>query len=893
MNRIDNCLKNKPAKVAGTAHFAINTLSACLFLAFGTAVHALPTGGVVAAGNAGIANSASATTITQTSANAVINWQSFGIGAGQTVQFIQPSSSSVALNRVLGSDPSSILGNLSANGKVFLLNPNGVLFGSGASVNVGGLVASTLSITDANFMAGRYAFTDAGSGTVVNQGTINATDGGYVVLMGKSVSNQGVISAKMGTVALAGGNAITMDVGGDGLLNLLISQGAVNALVENGGMIRADGGRVLLTAQAAGNLLNTVVNNTGVIQAQTIGNRNGEIFLLGDMQSGTVSVGGTLDASAPNGGNGGFIDTSAANVKILKDLKVTTAAPLGQTGTWLIDPADYTIAATGGDITGAQLSANLINNNVIIMSSSGAAGVNGDINVADTVTWAANKLTLNAQRNINIDTAMLGSGTASLSLLYGQGAVESGNTATYNVLAPINLPAGPNFTTQLGFNGVPVNYTVITNLGGQGSITTTDLQGMNGNRAGNYALGSDINATATSGWGGGFDPVGNTIANPFSGNFDGLGHTVTGLTIARPLTDNVGLFGYVVNTPGAMLKNVNFSGGSVTGGSYVGTLVGHINGDIFNSHSKQNVVGASYVGGLAGWSTGNITNSSTTGRNDATGDYIGGLVGWITGNITCCFATGPVTSSGAYVGGLAGWITGDASRSYATGAVTTQGAYVGGLLGWSTGDTSNSYATGSVFTAGANVGGLVGWIAGTSNISNSYSAGQVTGVPATTGGLVGLKIAGPGTVSNSYWDTQTSGQPNSQGGVGMTTANMRIQDNYIGWDFANIWNPPTGVSYPTLQACLAPATFTRVAAPVIAGVIPVDIINQSFIPTAAPALATFASYRPGLVPTYASDAGDVFFAIKEEEVLPPTVAPFISPPPPYVAPRYVPKPARY
>ena len=893
MNRINTCLKNKPAKAPGTAHFAINSLSACLFLAFGTAVHALPTGGVVAAGAAGIANSASATTITQTSPNAVINWQSFGVGVGQTVQFIQPGSNSVALNRVLGSDPSSIFGNLTSNGKVFLLNPNGVLFGSGASVNVGGLVASTLSITDANFMAGRYAFTDAGSGTVVNQGTVNAADGGYVVLMGKSVSNQGVISAKMGTVALAAGNAITMDVGGDGLLNLSISQGAVNALVENGGMIRADGGRVLLTAQAAGNLLHTVVNNTGVIQAQTIGNHNGTILLLGDMQTGIMSVGGTLDASAPNGGNGGFIETSAASVKIPNDVKVTTAAPLGLTGTWLIDPADYTIAATGGDITGAQLSANLTNNNVIIMSSSGAAGINGDIIVADTVNWSANKLTLNAQRNININTPMNGAGTASLSLLYGQGAVASGNVATYNVLAPINLPAGPNFTTQLGFNGVPVNYTVITNLGGQGSVTATDLQGMNGNRAGNYALGSDINATATSGWGTfGFAPIGNTIANPFSGNFDGLGHTITGLTIARPLTDNVGLFGYVVNTPGAMLKNVNFSGGSVTGGSYVGTLVGHINGDIFNSHSNQNVVGSSYVGGLVGWSTGNINNSSTTGRIDGTGDYVGGQVGWITGNITCCFATGPVTSSGAYVGGLAGWITGDASRSYATGAVTTQGAYVGGLLGWSTGNTSNSYATGPVFTAGANVGGLVGWIAGTSNISNSYSAGQVTGVPATTGGLVGLKIAGPGTVSNSYWDTQTSGQPNSQGGVGMTTANMRIQGNYIGWDFANIWNPPTGVAYPTLQACLAPATFTRVTTPAVAAVTPGESGNLPYIGAVAPAFATFASYLPGLTPTYTSDAGDVFFAIKEEEVLPPTVIPFISPPPPYVAPRYVPKPAR-
>ena len=406
MNPNDNAVQSRHTKASDT-RFAITTLSACLTLAFCVTAHALPTGGVVAAGAASIGNSASATTITQTSANTVINWQSFGIGTGQTVQFIQPGSTSVALNRVLGSDPSSILGNLSANGKVFLLNPNGILFGSGASVNVGGLVASTLAISDANFMAGRYAFTEGGNGTVVNQGNINAADGGYVALMGKSVSNQGIISARLGTVALAAGNAITMDISGDGLLNLSVSQGAVNALVENGGMIRADGGLVLLTAQAAGNLLHTVVNNTGVIQAQTIGNHNGAIFLLGDMQTGTMNVAGTLDASAPNGGNGGFIETSAAHVNIRDGVRVTTAAPQGVVGTWLIDPQDFIIGA-GGNISGPTLSALLVNNSVNITTMPGPG--NGDIFVNDAVSWttagAPTTLTLRADRDVNINAAV-------------------------------------------------------------------------------------------------------------------------------------------------------------------------------------------------------------------------------------------------------------------------------------------------------------------------------------------------------------------------------------------------------------------------------------------------------------------------------------------------------
>lgn len=387
--------------------FALSLLPACLMLTAGTLAHALPANGVVAAGSATITSTASTTTIQQSTANAVINWQSFGIGAGQTVQFVQPGSNSVALNRVLGTEASSILGNLSANGKVFLLNPNGVLFGSGAQVNVGGLVATTMSLSDAKFMSGDYSFSDAGNGSVVNQGTITAADGGHVALMGKTVINQGVITARLGSVALAGGNAATLDLAGDGMLSVSVTQGAVNALVDNGGMIRADGGKVLMTTQAAGSLLHTAVNNTGVIQAQTIENRSGTILLLGDMTTGTMDVGGTLDASAPGGGNGGFIETSAANVRIRDGVGITTRAPQGLMGTWLIDPQDF-IIGPGGNISGVTLSGNLVNNNITITTAPGPG--NGDIFVNEAVSWTAagapTTLTLNADRDVNINAAI-------------------------------------------------------------------------------------------------------------------------------------------------------------------------------------------------------------------------------------------------------------------------------------------------------------------------------------------------------------------------------------------------------------------------------------------------------------------------------------------------------
>jgi filamentous hemagglutinin family protein len=282
----------------------MKSMALALMLAFGSTAWALPTGGVVSAGTAGIAAGPGTTTVTQSSQNVAINWQGFSIGAGEAVRFAQPNSASVALNRVLGPDPSSILGSLAANGRVFLVNPNGILFGHGAQVNVGGLVASTRTITDGDFMTGNYRFSGTGNGTVVNRGAINA-GGGPVALLGASVSNEGTITARLGSVVLAAGNAMTLDLAGDGLLSVRVTEGAVDALAGNGGLIQADGGQVVLTALAAGTLLQGAVNNTGVIQAQTVENRNGTIRLAGDIRGGTVNAGGTLDASGPGAGQTG------------------------------------------------------------------------------------------------------------------------------------------------------------------------------------------------------------------------------------------------------------------------------------------------------------------------------------------------------------------------------------------------------------------------------------------------------------------------------------------------------------------------------------------------------------------------------------------------------------
>jgi filamentous hemagglutinin family protein len=423
---------------------------------------ALPTGGVVVAGTVSITAAPSTLTVAQSSQNAVINWQSFGIGASESVAFAQPNSQAVILNRVLGQDPSAIMGHMTANGRVFVVNPNGILIGRGAEVNVGGLVASTLGISDSDFMAGKLHFSGSGS-TVRNEGTISSP-GGFVALLGKHVSNVGAIQARLGTVALAAAEAVTLDFSGDGLLNVAIDRGSAQALIENGGLIEANGGTVLMTARAAGQLVKTAVNNAGIITAQTVGSRGGVIMLLAAMDGGTVSAGGTLDASAPAGGNGGFIETSAANVQVAETARITTLAPTGVTGTWLIDPQDFTIQA-GKNISGAALSALLVTNSIVISTLPGndatvagtppvtslftAAPGNGDINVNEAVAWTATPSTttlrLNAVRDINVNAAITAT-NGNVVLCCGRDANVAAAITTTNGSIIVN--AGHNVTIQ-------------------------------------------------------------------------------------------------------------------------------------------------------------------------------------------------------------------------------------------------------------------------------------------------------------------------------------------------------------------------------------------------------------------------------------------------------------
>jgi filamentous hemagglutinin family protein len=300
-----------------------------------------PRGPSVVGGSANITGTGTGNvTVNSTTNNTIINWNTFNIGAGESVRFNEPSSTSIVLNRVTGGlGPSEILGTLTANGRVFIINRDGVLFGAGAVINTAGFLASTNDIRNSDFMAGRMNFNIAGrpDASIVNLGRITATSGGFAALVAPGVRNSGTITATLGTVSLAAGNSFTLDLYGDRLITLAVNDQIaskvidvatgkpLNSLVTNDGKIKANGGRVELTAAAARTVVDSVINTSGVIEANSIGRRNGMIVLsaatAGTKGAGappqTIKISGTLSAAGKKKGTkGGTIVVSGENIQL-------------------------------------------------------------------------------------------------------------------------------------------------------------------------------------------------------------------------------------------------------------------------------------------------------------------------------------------------------------------------------------------------------------------------------------------------------------------------------------------------------------------------------------------------------------------------------------------------
>jgi len=320
---------------------------------FPSMLYALPSDPTVQEGSADIhQHSPDTLHIHQSTDKAIIDWRSFGILGNEQVDFQLPSANGVTLNRVTGNEPSAIFGKLTSNGNLFLINPNGILFGAGSQIDVNGLVATTSDIRNEDFLTGNYNFNIPSNrnSIVVNRGTITAAEGGLVALVAPGVQNDGIIQARLGRVSLASGNTFTLDLYGDQLVNLGVGSQIVEqvtgldgevltSLVSNNGKIFADGGTVLLNVNAARGVVDQVINMSGIIQARTAENRNGTIILRGG-EAGQVDVSGTLDASGLTAGEtGGTIHVFGDRVGLFGSAFLSASGDIGG-GTVLVG-GDY------------------------------------------------------------------------------------------------------------------------------------------------------------------------------------------------------------------------------------------------------------------------------------------------------------------------------------------------------------------------------------------------------------------------------------------------------------------------------------------------------------------------------------------------------------------------
>lgn len=479
----------------------------------GATAYALPEGGQVAAGQAAITTAGSTMTIAQQTAQAIINWQNFGIGSGEAVHINQPNSQAMLLNRVVGSNPSEIFGQLTANGQVILVNPNGVFFRPGSSVDVGGLTASTLNIANEDFLKGQLRFAGDSQNPVINAGNITAQNG-YVNLLAKEVVNEGIIAAQTGSVNLAAGSGMSLDYNGDGKMTVAVTDGAYQSAVANKKLIQADGGLVVMTASGKDALMDSAVNNSGMIQANTLGEATGQISLTGDniATTGTISAdggsnghGGTIkiianhktavdgQLSAQGGqlsGDGGFIETSGDIVSIGDHSSIQANAPQGKAGQWLIDPVNITISDDGLEDYefGVDISTSFVTNtlgngtNVTLDThrhgyDEGMINVNGEINVKSNHNSATLTLKANQAININKNITFTGEKAPNLTLETTEAGSSINNGANINIgNGTLNITTGKNGVLNAGSIGADtVNITANTikqAKGGTGTPST-------------------------------------------------------------------------------------------------------------------------------------------------------------------------------------------------------------------------------------------------------------------------------------------------------------------------------------------------------------------------------------------------------------------------------------
>jgi filamentous hemagglutinin family protein len=741
----------------------------------------LPQGGQFVAGSGKITSGSSGLSISQTSTRGVIDWNTFSIGAGQHVTI--NNGSGATLNVVTGSSPSSISGLLSGTGSVYLINPQGVLVGPTGVITTGGrFVASTLGVSNSAFMnGGSLTLSGNGKGTVVNLGAISSTGGDVFLISRTTVSNQGTVTAPNGTAELAAGSQVLLQDSSSGP-QVFVQAGSAGQVL-NSGTIRA----AQINLQAADGNVYALAGSHSVLRATGTATRDGHVWLVAS--TGNVNAQDTIEAANANG-SGGTVDMSG------KTLNVHGATV--DAAQWNLTAPTFTIDAA----TASALAQNLSLGTSVDVTTTGAGGTSGDLTVSSSLSWkGAASLALNAYHTVDLGqhVAVANTGSGNLTLRADAAGIDNGGSVTNagtidwskstGIVSALYDMTGSwqpgTIRSNSAWSAAPFSGLLTQVTAYQLVNTLADLNNVSQNLAGIYALGNNIQADPSVS----SNPIGGTPATPFTGQFDGMGHTISGLdyatTNSESTTGAIGLFS-TVGTAGVVrnLGVVDASGSSIF--ARIGLIAGDNLGLITNSYS---------TGALSEGSFGTGSGGGVAGQND--------------GTIERSWSSAGLNGQGSS-GGLVGTNNGLILQSYATGNVNggTHGVQ-GGLVGTnsSTGVINQSYATGTISTE-VGAGGLVGNNAGL--IEGSYSAATraAGGPPGAPYG--GIAEENTGTIANNvFWDADTAGgAPGVANGTqipaanGLTTAQMSVPASFgSSWNFSpnGTWAIPAGATSPVLR----------------------------------------------------------------------------------------------
>ncbi|MHB8370990.1 MAG: beta strand repeat-containing protein, partial [Leptospirales bacterium] len=563
----------------------------------------------------------------QSTSSATFNWGSYNVKAGQSVVYSVPGSTSISMNYIGGTTPSTIDGKVASNGILYFMNPNGLIFGSGSTVSASGVMAF-----------GSAAPWGTPTGAVTNAGVLTATNNGTVALVGSSVTNSGTITAPGGEVLLAAGSTVTP----------LSTTGVSSLSVATTG-----GGQV---------------DDSGVLSAETVGGKTGTILLQSGMGSGTTTLESTavLDASAPNGGNGGSIAVNGHTVVLDETAPLNVSAPYGTTGTITIDPTvtDVGTASALETIDSSQTSY-LNNSSVCIVLTANIDLASG----STPYNW------------VPLGTSSTSAFTGTFN---GNGHTVSGytiGTSTRNCSA-----------NDVGFIGYLGATGVVKSLGVGGTV---------------YASGNCV---------GGVVGYNNGGTVEYSYNTGAVTGTLSTSIVGGVVGQNTG----IVET--------SYNQGPVSGSvSFMGGVVGQSTGTVEYSYNTGAVTGNlinSFVGGVVGNNTGIVETSYNQGPVVNSPSCAGGVVGQNTGTVETSYNTGSVFSN-LFAGGVVGENKGTVEYTYNTGMICAGPiAASGGIVGINFGTVESSWNQGIIY--GLTAGGIVGINYRTGTVKNNYYEHDLT-----------------------------------------------------------------------------------------------------------------------------------------------------------------------